>query len=326
MFIATLAEQVLEAMPALIVTGGFLHSKEKPDATSTDAAALEGARRHAKAHGIDLKDCFEAWIPDPSLDGRPDVKGVVRMSAKNGIPVRVMSGRTPLGRRLAMVADVDLVVTISGRRHTEVVVEQALELGIPVLPIPDADGDSRDLMIKYRERIAASFDAGALNACLAVVSKMIDGHPETAASAVVDLLRTAKLGKCLVLLPYDDVHNEFYASSIEPAVARHMIPCRLDRLPKSDAIYTSFADAMRSSWAVIADVTLLNKNVMYEIGYAHGRGLEPLIFTRTAERLDDLPVYLRTLNVRLVSDIASVGVLVDDYLHSIKAGRRTRQD
>ena len=35
-------------MPALIVTGGFLHSNERPDATSTDAAALAGARRYAK--------------------------------------------------------------------------------------------------------------------------------------------------------------------------------------------------------------------------------------------------------------------------------------
>jgi hypothetical protein len=159
------------------------------------------------------------------------------MSEGDGITVRVMTGRTPLGRRLAMVAGVDVVVTISGKKHTEVVVEQALELGVPLFPIPNAGGDSENLLKKYRKRIAASFDAGALDRCLAQVSQAIDNNPEIAAGAVVDLIRTAKVGRCLVLLPYDDEHDTLYTSTIEPAVARHMIPIRLDRLPKSEAIY-----------------------------------------------------------------------------------------
>jgi hypothetical protein len=268
-FISALAYKILDSMPAVIVTGGFLHSNKKPTAVSTDAAALSGARRYADEHGIDLKTCYEAWIPEPSLDSRPDVKGAVRMTETAGITVRVMTGRTPLGRRLAMVAGVHMVVTISGKQHTEVVVEQALELGLPTFPIPDAGGDSRDLLIKHRERIAASFDPAALDKCLADVSKAIRHHPEAAASSVVDLIRTAKVGRCLVLLPYDDVHNEQYTAMIQPAVAKHMIPVRLDRLPTSEAIYTSFADAIRSSSAVIADITFLNENVMYEIGFAH---------------------------------------------------------
>jgi hypothetical protein len=324
-FIAALAYKILDSMPAVIVTGGFLHSNKKPKAVSTDVAALEGARRYANEHGIDLKYCYEAWIPEPSLDGRPEVEGVVRMTEMDGITVRLMAGRTPLGRRLAMVAGVDMVVTISGRQHTEVVVEQALELGYPVLPIPNAGGDSRDLLVKYHERIAASFDPGALDRCLGDVSKALGSDPETAATAVVDLVRTAKVGKCLVLLPYDDQHESLYTSSIEPAIARHMIPVRLDRLPKSEAIYTSFADAIQSASAVIADITLLNENVMYEVGFAHGRGLTPLIFTRDAARLEQLPVYFRTLNVLMSSEAKPVNVLIDDYLRSIKATSRVRQ-
>jgi hypothetical protein len=324
-FISALAYKILNSMPAVIVTGGFLHSNEKPMAVSTDSAALRGARRYADDQGIELKDCYEAWIPEPSLDSRPEIKGAVRLTERDGITVRVMTGRTPLGRRLAMVAGVDMVVTISGKQHTEVVVEQALELGLPVLPIPDAGGDSRDLLGKYRERISAGFDPGALDKCLADVSKSIADHPDTAASAVVDLIRTAKVGRCLVLLPYDNVHNELYTSTIEPAVARHMIPVRLDRLPRSEAIYTSFADAIRSSQAVIADITLLNENVMYEVGYAHGRGLTPLIYTRDAARLEQLPVYFRTLNVRLTSMEAPLNILIDDYLRSLRTNHRVHQ-
>ena len=67
------------------------------------------------------------------------------------------------------------MVTISGKQHTEVVVEQALELGVPVLPIPVAGGDSRDLLVEITgERIAASFDPGALDQCLRGVSKVVD--------------------------------------------------------------------------------------------------------------------------------------------------------
>lgn len=324
-FISELAYTILKSMQAVIVTGGFHHSHKDPTAVSTDVAALRGARRYAEKHRVDLKDCFEAWIPEPDLDSRPDVRGAVRMSEADGIAVRVMTGRTPLGRRLAMVGGVDVVITISGRRHTEVVVEQALELGVPVLPIPDAGGDSRDLLFKYHERIAAGFEAGALDRCLAQVAQAISRNPRIAADAVVGLVRTAKVGRCLVLLPYDDVHDRLYAETIEPAVARHMIPIRLDRLPKSEAIYTSFADAIQSSSAVIADITALNENVMYEIGYSHGRGLTPLIYTRDPDRLARLPVYFRTLNVRLASGATTVPQLVEEYLLSLKTARRLHQ-
>ncbi len=321
-FVSAIAYKILDSMSAVIVTGGFRHSTKNPNAISTDIAALRGAQRYAAKLKIDLKDCYEAWIPAPDLD---DHKDAVRMSEADGVAMRVMAGRTPLGRRLAMVAGVDVVVTISGRQHTEVVVEQALELGVPVLTIPNAGGDSEDLLIKYRKRIAASFSPRALDRCLDEISRAINGNPKIAADAVVDLIRTAKIGRCLVLIPYDHEHDSLYRSTIEPAIARHMIPIRLDRLPKSEAIYTSFADAIQSASAVIADITALNENVMYEIGYSHGRGLTPLIYTRKADRLARLPVYFRTLNVRLASGKTAVNILIEDYLRFLKTATRLHQ-
>jgi hypothetical protein len=317
-FISALAYQILDSMPAMIVTGGFLRSNDAPAAVSTDAAALNGARRYATDHGVSLKSCFEAWIPEPAMDRL----NVVRMTEMDGVTVRVMTGRTALGRRLAMAGGVHVVLTIAGRKHTEVVVEQALELGLPVLPIPDADGDSRDLLARYRDRIAASFEPGSLDRCLSEVSQAICGHPESAALSVVSLIRTAKVGKCLVLLPYDDEHNDLYATTIQPAVARHMIPVRLDRLPTSEAIYKGFADAIQSCSALIADITLLNENVMYEVGFAHGRGLTPLLYARDAARLEQLPVYFRMFNVRMVSAQAPLDALIDDYLRSFRVRRQ----
>jgi hypothetical protein len=204
-------------------------------------------------------------------------------------------------------------------------VEQALELGVPVLPIPDAGGDSRDLLDKYRERIAASFGEQAINKCLAEVSHAINTDPGTAAAAALDLIGTAKVGRCLVLQPYDDEHNSLYTERIEPAVAKHMIPVRLDRLPTSKAIYDSFADAILSCSAIIADITVLNQNVMYEIGYARGRGLTPLLYVRETITPPQLPVYFRTLNVRQASAETPLEALISEYLLSLSASRRFSQ-
>jgi hypothetical protein len=314
-FISELAYKILASKQARIVTGGFLHAENEPDAVSTDSAALTGARRYASEHGIDLRDCYEAWIPDR-------VGGVVQMTENHGITVKVMKGRTRLGRRLAMVAGVHMVITISGGKHTEVVVEQALELGLPTLPIPVAGGVSKRLLANYRQRIAAGFDPKDFETCLSEISETIHRDPKAAASSVVKLIDTAKFERCLVLLPYDDFHNQLYASLIESAVANHMVPVRLDRLPTSEVIATSFADAIRSSSAVIADITLLNENVIYEIGFAHGAGLMPLIYTRDAARLKQLPLYFRTLNVRLASEQVPVNILIEEHLRSVKASRR----
>jgi len=318
-FISALAYEVLDRMGAVIVTGGFFHSVDKPHAISTDRAALDGARRYSEEHTTELKNCYQAWVPEPTLDSRPDVGGVIRMTETLGITVSRVRGKTPLGRRLAMVRGVDLVVTISGRQHTEVVGEQALELGIPFFPIPNAAGDSEGLLKAYRERIAAGFEPGALGECLRRLDATINHQPGLAAQAVVALLQTAKVGRCLVLLPYDAEHEDIYRSTIEPAVSEQMMPLRLDQLPKSDAIYTSFAHAVDDATAVIVDITQLNENVMYEVGFAHGRGLSPLIYTRDAARLENLPVYFKTLNVRLVTHLAQLAPLVGQYLGEVKA-------
>ena len=122
-------------------------------------------------------------------------------------------------------------------------------------------------------------------------------------------------------MPYDRAHDRLYETTVRPAVERHMTAIRLDQNASSASIYTSFASAIEASSALIADVTMLNENVMYEVGYAHGRGLEPLLFTRKQERLADLPIYFETLNIRLASRVTPVERLVEDYLRTMKATR-----
>jgi hypothetical protein len=316
--VSEIAYEILRRMAdSVVVTGGFMHSGRHPDAVSTDAAALAGARRYCEESGDDLATRFEAWVP--GIDGRPEIGGVVRMAASDGVVVRTVAGRTPLGRRLAMVRDVDVVVTMGGRRHTEVVGEHALEIGIPFLPIPIAGGDSETLMAQHHDKIAEAFAPGALDRCLAILGQATG--PVAQAAAVVALLQTARLGRCLVLMPYDDEHEHRYQEVVEPAVARHMVPVRLDRLAGSGVIAGNFAEATDSAAAVIVDITRLNENVMYEIGFVHGRGLDPLVYTTDEDRRGQLPVYLASRNVPLAVGPEQLGQLVEDHLVGIRAGR-----
>jgi hypothetical protein len=75
---------------------------------------------------------------------------------------------------------------------------------------------------------------------------------------------------------------------------------------------------VRSGWAIIGDVTQLNPNVMYEIGYAHGSGATPLLYARDAARLQDPPVHLKTLNIRLADETTPLEKLIDESLGSVR--------
>jgi hypothetical protein len=316
-FVSALAEAILTSMPAIIVTGGFLRGLEHPEAKSTDASALDGARRVAARRSVDVRTLFEAWVPEGSLDGRPDIGGVVRMTEQGqGITVRVASGRTALGRRLAMVAGVDALITVSGKTHTEVVLEQAIELGVPALPIALTGGDSEKLYEAYEHRINAAFAPGSVAHCFRLLRERGLNDPE-AIQSVVDVIRSARVGRCLVLQPYRDADEKLYEKVIRPAVEAHMQAVRLKDASGSQQIYASFFEAVAYSTTIIADITRLNENVMYEVGYAHGRGLQPLLFSLNAARIKRLPIYFKTLNVHALTS-EELPTVIADHLRDIK--------
>jgi hypothetical protein len=70
--ISALTYKILDSMSAVIVTGGFRYLNKNPNSISTDVAALQGAQRFAAEHKTDLKDWYEAWIPEPHLDDHKD--------------------------------------------------------------------------------------------------------------------------------------------------------------------------------------------------------------------------------------------------------------
>ncbi len=316
-FISTLAEKLIGTLSAVIVTGGYVGR----DWGTSESAALIGARRAAEARSTDLSSVFEAWLPDV----RSDNSGGERMSHDLGITIRELSGRTALGRRLSMVAGVDLLVTFTGRAHTELVLEQAIELGVPALPIAATGGASREVYRAYQGRIEAAFAPGAVRNCFQLLAGLDLSDPRSidrSVDAVIEVISTARIGRCLVLQPYRAVDEELYKSTLRPAVEEEMIAVRLKDSAGSQQIYASFFEAVSGSTAIIADITGLNENVMYEVGYAHGRGFQPLLFTLDASQLESLPIYLRTLNVHAVNE-DDLPALIRNHLRAVK-GRAER--
>ncbi len=307
-FVSALAEKIVSTLPAVIVTGGYMGH----DQGTTDCAALVGARRAAKALSADLSCVFEAWLPGARSD---DDRGP-RMSRDLGITIRELPGRTALGRRLSMVSGVDVVVTFTGQANTALVLEQAIELGVPALPVAATGGDSRRVYETYQDRIEAAFAPGAVRQCFDVLAELGLDDPRSVV-AVADVIRSTRLGRCLVLQPYRAADEQLYTSTLRPAIENEMIAVRLKDAAGSQQIYASFFEAVSCSTAIIADISELNENVMYEVGYAHGRGLQPLLFTLDASRIQSLPTYLRTLNVHAVT-VEDLPNLIRSHLRAVK--------
>jgi hypothetical protein len=93
-------------------------------------------------------------------------------------------------------------------------------------------------------------------------------HDLRSVLAVVEVIRSARLGRCLVLQPHRPADEKLYTSTLRPAIEEEMIPVRLKDAAGSQQIYGSFFEAISYCTAIIADITELNENVMYEVGYA----------------------------------------------------------
>jgi hypothetical protein len=319
-FVEELAREILDTIPSVIVTGGFLHFRDQADAISTDHAALRGARRHARTAGTDLHSCFEAFVPDPALDRNKERGGVVRMSARDGVNVRRMRQKSPLGRRLAMIHQVDVLVTIGGKRHTNEVLEQALELNTPALPLAFAGGDSAEFWTLYQDQVVHWFslddDAESVKRLDELTASAVGRDTPAMAKWLAGLIRQARVGRCLVLMPFAD-HDGLYRV-IKEAVEDVMACERLDHLPGSYPIRSNFVDAVERSLAVIADVSDVNPNVMYEIGFAIAKGVKPMLFCRQGSPVENLPVYLRDLNIARVASDDALAQHIRQHLLDVK--------
>lgn len=154
-FVESLTYGILKNADVVIVTGGFLYWPEKmPGAVSTDFSVLQGAQKYAREQALELEHILETWLPDPEVENDPDRKSVVRF--KDG-KVKVLKGESAQERRFSMIRDIDVLITVKGKKHTSMVLDFALKMNKPALPLPFTGGDSRDFWVINKERVKKWF-------------------------------------------------------------------------------------------------------------------------------------------------------------------------
>ena len=299
--VSKLVTHLLTAYPnVVIVSGGFdkwdenAHP-ERRDWVSVDRAVRESVLAFAAGDASLVAARLETWIPERDHD-RADVRRFVEGA-------RYFAGKSHQARRFHLVTRADAIVTIMGEGNTATVIELALEVNRPLLPVGCTGGDSQNFWqnnadtLATRLRLSADLrrrigDPASLESDAAIEALVVN---------VADAMYRAAEKRCLVLMPFDDA-DPFYDEVIEPAViASGYVADRIDRRDFSGDIRGILAERVQRDHVVLVDVTGLNPNVMYELGFVHASGgPAPLLIFRqklTKTRYDRLPFYLKNLKI-----------------------------
>ena len=81
-----------------------------------------------------------------------------------------------------------------------------------------------------------------------------------------------------VLMPFSDPINEIYEGFIRPAIqSKGLVSRRADEIASNNAIMTDIWKSICEASLVVADMSTLNPNVMYELGLSHALGKETIL-------------------------------------------------
>ncbi|MGG6265485.1 SUMF1/EgtB/PvdO family nonheme iron enzyme [Leptolyngbya sp. AN03gr2] len=115
-------------------------------------------------------------------------------------------------------------------------------------------------------------------------------------SEVVDDQEIAAIRKpeCFVIMPFRDPFNDYYKNIIKPAaesVGYEVI--RADEVYHPTAFIQTIWDCILKADVVIAEMTGMNPNVLYELGLCHAINRTVIMIT---QKIDDVPSDLRHIN------------------------------
>ena len=297
-FVRYLAQAILmTAEDIVLLTGGYRSNPERPQNVSTDSQVVNGVE---DLPGIDpsmVKKRLQIMQPDPAKD-RSDA---IRYKPEDtNATITILQGDSARQRRLKLVTAATAIITVKGFQNTSLLLDAALAVGKPFLPLPFTGGDSREYWDDYKDRIcrwfgipvevAAQLESIDLPLCTAKEKRQL-------AERVAGIVAKAIERICLLALPFHDSYRKFYREVLEPAItAAGFTPRRLDEVLYSGRILAEYFRSLNDSDRVIADVTDYNPNVMYEIGYAHALNIFPLLVDATPTREEPsrgLPFYLK---------------------------------
>jgi len=302
-FVRHLTRDLLGFSDVVLLSGGFDCFEQHPERTSVDRAVLAEAEERLPPNQFAKR--FETWVPAPALD-RHSVKRF-----KKGITHELIG--TAQARRFKLVNAADALITIVGEGNTRSVLELALAVEKPALPVAFTGGDSGRMWKRHRNEFVGSLRLTP------ELTRHLEDRSQSArqlsrlAWHVASVVHEAAQKRCLVLMPFGPGHDGFYSNVIRRTiVAADFVPHRIDKDDYAGNIPSLFLSSLERARAVVIDLTGWNPNVMYELGQVHARGISPFLLVRhpTIKRtLPDMPFYLRhegsSLN-RITSMVAGV--------------------
>jgi hypothetical protein len=319
-FVSRLAYALLKNESILLVTGGFKgKSDNRSGPVSTDVSVRDGARDFAMNSTEPLEACLETCLPEPVKDRRdvdPD-----RFHDGN---VLTFHGFSAQARRLKLVQIADAVLTVRGYVQTALVLEMALATARAAVPLPFTNGDSAKHWQENRAHYLARLSINEEQARRWESIHLDDKTPHSALTGLIDEVVTVVnrvIGrKCLILMPFSDDDSDL--ARIIRDEGFHAI--RLDRDLHTGDVRQTVQQLVQECDAVVADVTRLSANVMYEVGLAHAQGKKPpplLIWRADPDLLEtSLPFYLRPYRIASSKDPGGTVGVLRDYLGEIRSG------
>ncbi|WP_221391706.1 hypothetical protein [Dyadobacter sp. NIV53] len=282
-FVENLTKSLLNDDEVILVSGGFDHYKKHPERMSVDKVVMQTAKKLLKDT---FNQRFETWLPK-----KYDRTKVERF--KEGKVIEILG--TSQIRRNKLVQNVDAIITIQGEDHTRNVIELALALNKPVLPLAFTGGQSEEMWKMYEQDIIKMLDLP--ESFIDQIIEMPAGSLKTG-EVIADFVKKVSKKTCLILMPFAAEDTRFYDNYLKEAIIEcKYAPHRIDQDDQAGNIPNLFKTALDRVKAIIVDISGNNPNVMYELGYVHANNIEPLIILRSKkgqkQNLNKLPFYLK---------------------------------
>jgi len=297
LFAENLGSELAVEEGLVLVTGGFKCFVNDADRPSADWSFIKGTCEWLRMRGHAVEKRIETLLPDPVKEP-PDI---VRF--KEGIIVN-LQGRSLQARRFRLVGSVDTLVAVEGSNGTKEIIDLALALEKPILPLPFTCGAAATRWHENKPLICEWFDISEKTARMwetTALSKCTEAQIAAMSKSVKQYLLHQLRRKCFIMMPFGSDFLPLYDKAIKPAIETSgFLPIRTDQLDLVGDVVAALHGAIRTSACGLAVITGNNANVMYELGLAHAQGKHVILLCEFADGryiLPALPYDLRNESV-----------------------------
>lgn len=196
------------------------------------------------------------------------------------VGIDIVNAYAGLAHLLKQRGVIDRAVIVASGGFTKAARESASVHGVELLEIDD-----------LRQRVSAKGEA------LSTAVREFDADTER-------LLRTPRRPRIFVVMPFDRAFNDVYLLGIREVAER--IGCvveRADEIEHNGYIVDAVQDRVRAADVVVADTTMRNPNVFYEVGYAHALNKPTVLICREGE---NLPFDVQAVNYIIYGSIVDL--------------------